>query len=142
MTIQISLILWTVICFVLFALIVYKLLFVPLLSVMDKRREKLDAARLKTETDAKAAAEAESLRLSQLEEQTRLAARELKRSELAARENAAVMIDEAKERCAGQIERKKRELELSEAGLRRELDDRASALAADFAAVFTNTSEV
>ncbi len=47
MTIQISVTIWTVICFVLLMIILNNLLFKPLLSVMDKRREKIAAAKAK-----------------------------------------------------------------------------------------------
>ena len=47
MTIQISVIIWTVICFILLMLILNNLLFKPLLDIMDKRREKIEAARAK-----------------------------------------------------------------------------------------------
>lgn len=44
MTIQISVIIWTVICFVALYFILNNLLFKPLLTVMDKRREKSEKA--------------------------------------------------------------------------------------------------
>ena len=47
MTIQISVTIWTVICFILAMLILNNLLFKPILEIMDKRREKIDAARVK-----------------------------------------------------------------------------------------------
>lgn len=47
MTIQISVTIWTVICFVLLMIILNNLLFKPLLSIMDKRREKIAAAQAK-----------------------------------------------------------------------------------------------
>lgn len=47
MNIQISVIIWTVICFVALMLILRNLLFKPLLDVMDKRSERLENARKK-----------------------------------------------------------------------------------------------
>lgn len=47
MNIQISVIIWTVICFVALMLILRNLLFKPLLEVMDKRKERLENARKK-----------------------------------------------------------------------------------------------
>ncbi len=47
MSIQISVIVWTVICFVALMLILRNLLFKPLLEVMDKRSERLENARKK-----------------------------------------------------------------------------------------------
>lgn len=45
MTIQISVTIWTVICFILLALILHFLLFKPVLGVMDSRKAKLEKAR-------------------------------------------------------------------------------------------------
>ena len=50
MTIQPSIILWTVICFTLLLLILKNWLFEPVLRVMDARRERIAAARHKKET--------------------------------------------------------------------------------------------
>ena len=47
MTIQISVVIWTIICFVLLMLILNNLLFKPVLDIMDKRREKIAAAKAK-----------------------------------------------------------------------------------------------
>ena len=45
MSVQPSVIIWTVICFCLFALVLYRLLFKPLLDLMDARSEKLEKAK-------------------------------------------------------------------------------------------------
>ncbi len=47
MSIQISVTIWTVICFILLMLILNNLLFKPVLEIMDKRREKIAAAKEK-----------------------------------------------------------------------------------------------
>ncbi len=47
MTIQLSVTLWTVICFCVLALVLRRLLFVPLLGVMDARKEKIAQAQAK-----------------------------------------------------------------------------------------------
>ncbi len=47
MSIQISVTIWTVICFILLMLILNNLLFKPVLEIMDKRREKIAAAKAK-----------------------------------------------------------------------------------------------
>ncbi len=91
MTIQISVLLWTIICFVALSFILNKLLFKPFFKVMDARRERLEtavnvktqreeeAARLAQEAQAAAeetAAAAEKQRLealSQLREEVRAA---------------------------------------------------------------------
>lgn len=47
MTIQISVLLWTIICFCLMMLILNKLLFKPLLSFMDARNDRIQRAKLR-----------------------------------------------------------------------------------------------
>lgn len=47
MNIQPSVIVWTVICFLLLMLILKKLLFVPVLKVIDSRKDKIEAAEKK-----------------------------------------------------------------------------------------------
>ena len=47
MTIQISIVVWTIICFLLLMLILKNLLFKPLLTLMDKRRERIERAQAK-----------------------------------------------------------------------------------------------
>ena len=50
MTIQVSVTIWTVLCFLALMLILDRMLFRPLLSFMDKRKEKITGARLSKET--------------------------------------------------------------------------------------------
>lgn len=59
MNIQLSVIVWTVICFVLLMLILKNLLFKPVLQVIDSRREKIDAAKKKKADIEKATEENE-----------------------------------------------------------------------------------
>lgn len=47
MTIQISIVVWTVICFLVLMLILKNLLFKPVLEVMDSRKEKIQRAQAK-----------------------------------------------------------------------------------------------
>jgi F0F1-type ATP synthase membrane subunit b/b' len=49
MNIQPSIMVWTVICFLLLTVILKNLLFTPLLKIMDSRREKTEAAKEKKE---------------------------------------------------------------------------------------------
>ena len=57
MNIQISVTIWTVICFVLLMLILHHLLFKPILRVMDQRRERIEKAAAKKAEHEKMAAE-------------------------------------------------------------------------------------
>lgn len=50
MNFQPSVMVWTVICFLLLTVILKNLLFTPLLKIMDSRREKTEAAKEKKET--------------------------------------------------------------------------------------------
>ena len=59
MTIQISVLLWAVICFCLCIVILDRLLFKPVFAVMDKRRARIDAAAERKAEYETAAAEAE-----------------------------------------------------------------------------------
>ena len=78
MNIQFSVIVWTVICFLLLLLILNKLLFTPLLSFMDERKAKIESAKQrKAEKEAalKAAREQQSIkRAEQWEEAKQQAA--------------------------------------------------------------------
>lgn len=59
MSIQISVIIWTVICFALLMLILHNLLFAPVLKLMDARRKRIDDAREKKALLEKSAKEHE-----------------------------------------------------------------------------------
>lgn len=63
MTIEPSLIVWTVLCFLALVLILKKLLFQPMLTFMDARNAKIEAAR-KAKEDARTEYEAEARRLA------------------------------------------------------------------------------
>ncbi|MBR4799801.1 MAG: hypothetical protein IK047_06045 [Clostridia bacterium] len=76
MNIQPSVLIWTVICFCVFMLVISKLLFKPLLGIMDARREKTASARERLrESDARLAEAEEAKRLA-LEESKARAAQE------------------------------------------------------------------
>ncbi|MBO4277377.1 MAG: hypothetical protein J5925_03140 [Clostridia bacterium] len=76
MNIQPSVLIWTVICFCVFMLVISKLLFKPLLGIMDARREKTASARERLrESDARLA-EAEEAKRHALEESKARAAQE------------------------------------------------------------------
>lgn len=78
--VQPSLIIWTVICFGLFMLVLDRLLFRPLLKLMDERRERTEGARLRL-AEAREAHEAELEEARSREEANRIAAIESERLE-------------------------------------------------------------
>lgn len=133
MTIQPSILIWTLICFALLMLILDRLLFRPMLSFMDARNERIEAARLKKETDeqARAAAEAE---LAVRREQVVLRRAEIAKTEIAeARVRAKRMTAKADaereariEACRTELTVRSRELD---AGLEAGLDRLAKAFA-------------
>ncbi len=51
MNIQLSVVIWTVICFSVLMLILHNLLFKPVLALFDRRREKIEAAQRKKAED-------------------------------------------------------------------------------------------
>ena len=73
MTIQLSVLIWTVICFCVFMLVLDRLLFKPLLRFMDRRKEKMECADLlekqRMRQEAAARLEAEAAEKRQLEAQ-------------------------------------------------------------------------
>lgn len=70
MTVQISVVIWTVINFLLLMLILNQLLFKPMLRFMDARKEKIDSAKNEL-AEAHSAREAELRRRSELREASR-----------------------------------------------------------------------
>ncbi len=67
MTIQVSILVWTIICFILLMLILHHWLFKPVLDVMDKRRARIENAAAKAAREAQLAKEHEQKMLAQKE---------------------------------------------------------------------------
>lgn len=88
MTVQLSVLLWAVICFCLCIVILDRLLFKPIFAVMDKRRERIEAAAEKKAAYEKAAVEAEKAMAQYREDEAKkilaLAAEEINRAKLEA----------------------------------------------------------
>lgn len=79
MSIQVSVIFWTVICFFLLMLILRNLLFKPMLACMDARRKKISDAELKHRNDLNQEKEAAALAETALIELTAKAEAEMNR---------------------------------------------------------------
>lgn len=91
MTIQPSILLWTVITFCLTVFVLNRFLFRPMLAFMDKRQEKIDKAAAKKAENARLLAEAEeNLRRFYAEEEKHLA--ELSAELVKARRDAETLI--------------------------------------------------
>lgn len=133
MTIQPSILIWTLISFCLLMLILDRLLFRPMLSFMDARNERIEAALKKKEDDERAVAEAEA-ELAARREQALVRRAEMAETEIAdAKVRAKRMIAKAEtdretrvEVCRNEITLKNRELE---AGLDEGVDRLAKAFA-------------
>lgn len=118
MTIQPSILIWTLISFCLLMLILDRLLFRPMLSFMDKRNERIESAMRKKEANERALAEAEA-ELAARREQALMRTAEVAETEIAdARVRAKRMIAKAEtdrenrvEACRTELILKSRELE-------------------------------
>lgn len=150
MTIEPSLIVWTVLCFLALVLILKKLLFQPMLTFMDTRNAKIEAAR-KAKEDARTEYEAEAHHLAderaaqeaQLRqsgaEALEQAQEELRRETTQKRAEAAQRLAENRAALAEESERITRELEPQLSDLALDLvnhlqhwqDDRHSAVDAE-----------
>ena len=150
MTIEPSLIVWTVLCFLALVLILKKLLFQPMLTFMDTRNAKIEAAR-KAKEDARTEYEAEARHLAderaaqeaQLRqsgaEALEQAQEELRRETTQKRAEAAQRLAENRAVLAEESERITRELEPQLSDLALDLvnhlqhwqDDRHSAVDAE-----------
>ena len=133
MTIQPSVLIWTIICFCVLMLILNKMLFGPMLKVMDVRQEKIQRAKDKQKADELAVSEA----LSQREE----ALTEAKRQQLAlqtaaaeqAREAGSAALEEARKNSSQELEAYAQELEQEARELKTKLDAKVDSLAVVFA---------
>ena len=104
MTIQLPVLLWTVICFVLLMLILSRLLFRPLLDFMDRREEKIRSAAQKLEETEQARRDAE-------EKLARFRQEEAERTDRLSKEAVAEAEREAAAILASAAEEQKRTLE-------------------------------
>ena len=131
MTVQLPVLVWTVICFCLFVLILDRLLFRPLLAHMDRRSEKIArAAEMKREHGEKLAEAEEELVRYRRDEEVRL-------RELAAKETGSAA-DDAKAMRDRAERRRKEETENAAAALGTESEQLAASLSGkteEFAAV-------
>ncbi len=95
MTIQPSILLWTLICFALMMLVLDRLLFRPMLSFMDARNEKIAAAAQKKEAYDRALRETEAELTARREQASQRAATLAKTEIVDAKHRAKSMIAKA-----------------------------------------------
>lgn len=133
MTIQISVVLWTVICFCLAMLILDKLLFKPLFAVMDKRNARISAADVSArERERELEERRESARLAAeeaLADRRRQAREALDKAE----HEAAAALQAERELCRSRIIERESELASESDALETELEKGIESLAEAFA---------
>ncbi len=132
MTVQLSVLVWTVICFCLCMLILNNLLFKPMLAFMDKRKEKIDAAHERKAEIEKAQRDYE-VNLETRREQFLLS--EAKRAEDAVRsamEKAEERVRDAECEKENRIELAKTDVEIEKSELSEKLDKSVDELAQAF----------
>ena len=128
MTVQLPVLLWTVICFGALILILQHLLFRPILSLLDSRAERIAKAAAKAEADRRAREEAEEAlkRFGEAEREHIAALSEDAMS--GARREADAMLAEAAEKSAERLERTREDLAAESASVRQTLDGKAEEL--------------
>ena len=114
MTVQISVTVWTILCFLALMFILDRLLFRPMLAVMDKRQQKIDAARRLREDDQRKREE-----ILRAREEERLAA------EKRAVADDAAALEAARQESASRIAEKKADYERLLAEERAALDEKS-----------------
>lgn len=133
MTIQISVVLWTVICFCLAMLILDKLLFKPLFAVMDKRNARIAAAGVAArEQEREREEHREAARLAAeeaLADRRRQAREALDKAE----HEAAAALQAERELCRSRIIERESELASESDALETELEKGIESLAEAFA---------
>lgn len=133
MTIQPSILIWTIICFCLLMLILNKLLFKPMLSVMDARQEKIAKAREKKDSYAVAYAQAEKDLEAQQRNQEKSWAEEAAGAAAEAKAKADDLLAQAQQKQNAELSAFRKNLEAESAELKTKLDAGVDALASTFA---------
>ncbi len=135
MTIQLPVLLWTVISFCLFALILDRLLFKPLLAFMDQRQARIEAAaQKKAAYDAALAESAQALEAFRTEER-RHAAQCAQDALSLARGDAQSVLDEAATARMRKVAEHKAELGIEH----HEIEDAMEAKLEELAAAYIST---
>ena len=137
MTIQISVLIWTIICFCLLMLILDRLLFRPIHAFMDARSERLRLAREKKSRHEALLAEQEAERSAAAEAAQLSLARETQEKLEAARREAAAAVEAAEAGHLERIEETKAAIETERKEMTEKLSGRVDDLARSFAEKLT-----
>lgn len=138
MSIQLSVIIWTVICFFVLILILDNLLFKPMLELMDSRKEKIESARAKK---AKADEDKEQNRIvleRQLKEEYEHAQQQVNADIAAAREIGECTISECHGKKITVLSNYENKLTEEYSEMFHSLDSRVNELATVFVSGFLN----
>lgn len=132
MTIQLPVLLWTVITFCLFAFVVNRLLFKPLLAFMDQRQARIDAAAQKKAEYDRALVESEQKLEAFRAEESRYAAQCAKDVLDLARHDADAVLGEAATARMRKISEHRAELGIEHHEIEETLEARVEKLAAAY----------
>lgn len=133
MNIQLSVVLWTVICFVLLMLILHNLLFKPVLRVLDARREKIENAAAKKAEWEKAGQEHAAMLAEREEQFISERQRQIREEIEAIRQDSKKSVELAKEARLRLVDDYRAHAEAEQAALLHRLSGNAAELATAFA---------
>jgi len=133
MNIQVSVLIWTIICFCLLMLILNKLLFTPILAVMDQRQDRIRRAREKQSANAQAYAAAQTAMEQTREDIRKQQAQTMAKTVEEAQTRADAQVAEAREAGAREVEAYRQQLMAEQQELKTKLDAGVDTLAATFA---------
>ena len=104
MNIQISVVIWTIICFFLLVLILRNWLFIPVINVMDRRRQRIEAAKFKEAEEENLRIEHTKMMLAQKSEYEQRQRQEMNKEIEAIQANTKLEIEEAKNKRIKKVE--------------------------------------
>ncbi len=133
MTIQLSVSIWTIICFILMMLILHHLLFQPVLQVIDARKERIQNAAAKKAEDEKLAEEYASMLLQKKAVLQNVQQKQIKDEIEAIRADSKKAVEGAKEERLQEVEQYRAKAEAERTEILETLSVHTSQLAAAFA---------
>ena len=133
MNIQLSVVLWTIICFVLLMLILHNLLFKPVLKVLDARREKIENAAAKKAEWEKAGQEHAAMLAEREEQFARERQQQIREEVEAIHQDSKRTVELAKEARMELVDSYRSYVEAEREAILRRLSVHASELATAFA---------
>lgn len=133
MNIQLSISIWTVICFILLMLILHFWLLKPLLQLMDKRQARIDAAKAEKEARAQKEQEQEEALLRLQKEQKAAQKKQFRQQIEAVRAENKKAIDQAREQRLEVLDTFRAETKAERAAILDKLSAHSEELAKSFA---------